>query len=447
MRLGLNLLQMPMVRLKEYVEQQIEENPLLEAEGIEPSREDAPEIEDFEGDEEFEANPDLEAEERRNYKESLISKTPALQEHLLKQLHLLVDFEKDLETGEAIVGNINDDGYLECSIEEIAESVQATPDEAGKVLSLVQTFDPLGVGARDLRECLLLQINPVRSPLHPSLNNLASNGVKPHAEERSLAGQIIDKYLPYLEKKRFNYIAKELGASVEMVKEAMKKIAALEPKPGRLFNSERALRLIPDVILRKEEDSYKVIFNDDELPRITLNEKYKKMIRQKGAPEDAKEYLKERLRAAQSLIEAIAKRKETIRRVTEEIACIQKDFLDNGSGGLKSMTLDEIAKRIGKHKSTVSRAIANKYLQTPYGIVELRSFLNYGIKQENKEALSSKAVKARIKALIENEDKEKPLSDQAIVNLLKGDGLSLSRRVIVKYRKQLKILSSKSRRG
>ena len=270
--------------------------------------------------------------------------------------------------------------------------------------------------------------------------------IKAKGEENSLAGQIINRYLPYLEKKRFEFIAKKLKVSVERIKEAIKEIANLEPKPGRSFNTERAVRLMPDAILKRNNDTYEVMLNDWELPSLNLNPKYKRMLKQKDVTEDTKEYLKERLKAAKFLINAIDKRKETIQRVTEAIVYIQKDFLDNGMQNLKPMTLSQIANLVDKHKSTVSRTVSNKYLQTPNGIFELRHFLNSGLKQENGEFYSSKAIKSKIKELIEKENKENPLTDQQVTNHFKQEGISISRRTIAKYRHQLKVLSSQSRK-
>ena len=418
MRLSINLLQMPLVKLKEFVAKQVEENPLLEIEKLEAPTNEAESDLNYNSDED---------EEKQNYRESLITNPVSLQEHLSKQLHLLANIEDERKIGEFIIENVNDDGYLKISIEEMAKVSQAAPSQIQKVLSLIQTFDPIGVGARDLRECLLLQI-------------------KAKGEQNSLAGQIIDKYLPYLEKKRFEFIAKKLRVPVERIKEAIKEIANLEPKPGRSFNTEKAVRLIPDCLLKRNNDKYEVMLNDWELPSLNLNPKYKRMLRQEDIAEDTKEYLKERLGAAKFLINAINNRKETIKKVAEAIVYIQKDFLDNGMQNLKPMTLSQIAHLVDKHKSTVSRTVNNKYLQTPDGIFELRHFLSSGVKQENGEFYSSKAIKSKIKELIENETKENPLTDQEVVNLLKTEGISISRRTIAKYRHQLKVLSSQSRK-
>lgn len=408
-KLSIDVLQLPLLKLKEFINSKVEENPLLDIENERlPSK--PKEVLVFEKD--------------LNYNVS--ANPPTLQEHLLGQLRLITNSSNEREIGEFIIGNINDDGYLTASINDIAGFLERTPSEAGKVLSLIQTFDPIGAGAGDLRECLLLQL-------------------KAKGEEGSLAGQIVDKYLPYLEKKRFNYIAGKLKISIDKVKEAVKEIARLEPKPGRSFSAERTARLIPDAILRKDKGQYEVVFNNWELPSLTFNNKYRQLIKEKDTPKDTKEYLRERLKAACSLIEAVKKRKETIQKVIEEIVRAQKDFLDNGMADFKPMTLERIAKETGKHKSTISRTLTNKYLQTPYGIVELRYFLSSGVKQESGEFFSSKAIKARIKDLIESRDKKISLTDQKIVQHFKEAGISISRRTIAKYRTQLKILSSKSR--
>jgi len=433
MRLAINLLQMPLVKLKEFIKEQAEVNPLLDiGNGKESGL-------DFLARDESESpliqeNYNFEDDEKQNYQESLITASPTFQEHLLRQLRLLANSEEERKIGELIIGNLDDNGYLRYPIEEIGESAEIDPSKAEEVLSIIQTFDPVGVGARDLRECLLLQ--------------LKAKGEEKFLPDgrQALAYQIVDKYLSYLGDKKYSYIAKKLKVSVEMVREEMKTITNLEPKPGRSFNTERAVRLIPDAILKKNKQGYEVIFNDWELPQLTINDKYRQMIKQEDTSKEVKEYLRGRLEAVRSLINGIKKRKETIQRIIEEIVSVQKDFLDNEEYNLKPLTLEYIAKRIGKHKSTVSRAVANKYVQLPGGIFELRYFLSSGVKQKNGEFLSSKAIKSKIKDLIENENKKKPLTDQEIFHYLQQEEVCISRRTITKYRTQLKIPSSKSRR-
>jgi len=428
MKLAINLLQMPLVKLKDYVKQQLEENPLLEIENLEQVPEPSPCAQGLgEEEKDFPDNYGGYEKEKQNYKVGQIIKSTTLVEHLLNQLHLLANSDIELKIGEAIINNIDDNGYLKSSLEEITQSTQTELSKVIKVLNLIQTFDPVGVGARDLRECLLLQI-------------------KAKGKDYSVASQIIDKYLPFLEKKRFKFLAKKLKVPVERVKEAIKEIARLEPKPGRLINRELAIRLIPDMILEKNGDELELNLNNWEIPSLNLNPKYKGMLKQKNIAEDTKVYLKGRLKAARALINAINKRKETLLDVTEAIVYIQRDFLNNGMLNLKPMTLSQIANMVGIHKSTVSRAVNNKYLQTPDGIFELRQFLNSAVLQENGVLLSSRAIKSKIKELIKNEDKENPLTDQEVVNLLKQEGISISRRTIAKYRSQLKILPFQSRR-
>ncbi len=432
-KLALKLLQLPLAQLKEYIKEEIEKNPLLEpSEDTTSSNGKLDEIlKKIENRENKESESDIlwteEGEDKKQYRESLISTSLTLQEHLSRQLHLFANSEDERKIGESIIENINDNGYLDCSIEKIAESNRTTKSQVEKVLALIQTFDPIGVGARDLRECLWLQL-------------------RAKEEENSLAGLIVDKYLPFLEKKRYEYIAKKLKRSVKEIKNAIKEIAKFQPRPGCSFSQEITQRLIPDAILKKNKDGYEVIPNDWELPRFSLNAKYKEMLKKNDTPTEVKEYLQERLKAGRSLIDAVNKRKETIQKIIEEIVYAQKDFLDNGATHFKPLTLSQIADRIGKHKSTVSRAISNKYVHTPYGIFKLRDFINSGVKQENGELFSSKTIKAKIKALIESEKKKKPLSDLEISSCLKQQGIFVSRRTITKYRYQLKILPSKSRR-
>ncbi|MFH1856788.1 MAG: RNA polymerase factor sigma-54 [Candidatus Omnitrophota bacterium] len=434
MKLSTKLLQLPFIKLQEFIQQQLEENPLLLSDNAASLPEQFKSLNVYSAGESYkEKNYASGEQEKRDFKKSLLTKPLTLNEHLLRQLHLFTTSDLDCKIGELIIGNINDNGYLTCLLEDIAKSADTDISHAEKLLSLIQTFDPAGVGAKDLRECLLLQLKArVGGKFLP-------------AGRQALAGRIIDKFLPFLEKKRYKYVASKLKVSVEDVKQALKEITALEPKPGRSFNTETAMHLIPDAQIIKNRQDYEVLFNS-ELPDISLNIKYKQMLIQKNTPQDVKQYLTERLQAAKFLIDAIAQRKETLQKVIEDIVYIQKDFLDNGPDKFKPMTLEQIAKRIGKHKSTVSRAINNKYIQTPWGILELRYFLNSGIKQKDGESFSSKAIKSKIKELIEGEDKKNPLMDQQIAVLLKQEKISIAPRTTTKYRNQLKIPSSKVRR-
>ena len=257
-RLSISILQLPLAKLRDFIKEEIEKNPLLDIENSSlPLR----------------PGYNSDSKEKQDYMETLITTPITLQEHLIRQLRILADSDYERGLGELVIGNIDDDGYFRCTVEEVAKSAKAALSNVKKVLFLIQSFDPAGVGARDLRECLLLQI-------------------KAKGQESSLAGQIIDKYLILLERKGYGYIAKKLSVSAEEVKEAIRDIARLEPKPGRSFSAERPIQLIPDVILKENKQGYEIISNDWELPRLILNAKYKKMIRQKDTPKDVKEYLR-----------------------------------------------------------------------------------------------------------------------------------------------------------
>lgn len=416
-KLNIKLLQLPLFRLAELIKQQAEENPLLELEESLP-------------DESFKSN---QVEGKQQYKETLITKPTTLFEHLSIQLPLVTQSGQQQKIGESIIGNLDDNGYLRISLTEIAQKLKTSKSKVEKMLALVQTLDPSGIGARNLRECLLIQLYRTKK------------------SKNSLCYQIVDKYLYLLEKKRFNFIAKKLSSSdkkvsVEKVKQTVGEIAKLEPKPGRSLAPEKRMALIPDVLLKKNRDKFEIVFNDWELPRIKLNRKYRKMLEQKDTPCEARQFLKEKLTAAKKLIEATKKRKQTILDVTETIIQIQNDFFKFGKSYFKPMNLSSVAKIINKHKSTVSRTVTEKYLQTPSGIFELRSFLNSAITQKNGKFLSSKMIKEKIKIMVGKENKQKPLTDQQIHKLLKTEKMEVSRRAIAKYRSQLKILPSQSRK-
>lgn len=413
MRLALDLLPMPIIELKEYLKEEIEKNPLLEGQDYDPigSRQ----MSDT-------------AQDTAQYGSDIRSAEPTLQDHLLRQLRSSTAEKNGLEIGEFIIGNIDDDGYFTDEVDETAKYLKVPESKIEEALKLIQTFDPIGAGSRDLRECLMLQL-------------------KSGGRGDSYAYKIVDSYMGHLEKKRFYYIAKRLGIGIEKVREAVNEITRLEPKPGRSFNAERPVQVIPDLLLMKDKGRYRITLNDQGLPRIRLNEKYIQMMKKGSTPGDVKQYLRERMGRAKALISALEKRENTIREAAEAIVDIQKDFLDKGEIDFKPMTLSRIASRIGKHKSTVSRVLANKYIETPRGVFALRSFLNSGVRQENGLMQSSKTIKSKILNLIKEENKKACLSDREIKELLKAKyQISIARRTIAKYRKCLKIPSSSSRR-
>lgn len=430
MGLELQILEMPINKLKELVDQELEENPLLEIADdvlIEKTKnvDEYIEFEDSVQDSSFSSNEDY--HNKQDYIKSLISYPETLQDHLLHQLHSFDLPSDEYNIGESIIGSINDDGFLRYSIEEIAGSINADVKKVEEALSLIQTFDPAGAGSRDLRECLLIQL-------------------KAKGKEDALSYKIIDKYLDILKKKDFNKIAKELVTSIENVRDAFIEISSLEPKPGRSFCDEKAGIIIPDASLKEKEDGYEIIMNTRALPKIDINENYKQILKDKDASGDVIGYLREGMAEAKFFINAIKRRRETIKDIIEAIVIIQKDFFDKGAEALKPMTLEDIADKIGKNKSTVSRAIHDKYLDTPCGLIELKYFFNSSIKQTEDTNTTKEAVKLKITELIENEDKSKPLSDLEIADCLKKEQIIISRRAVTKYRRQLNILPSNLRK-
>jgi len=448
-KLAIHILQLPLMELGMFFKQQIVENPLLEEieecdEEKDPERDEAIEFEkrvdnllrlddgrtDFSG--------KLRNEDQENfYKENIPSKNSSLHEHLTMQLNIF--FQSDLQKtiGEAIISNIDKNGYLRISLEEIAQELKANLEDAKKTLFLIQSFSPLGVGAGSLSECLFLQL-------------------KRKGKEHSLAGKIIKTYLADLEKRRFKKIAKKLSAkggsasgekvSIDEVKKAFSEISRLEPKPGRSFGEECLRYKIPDILLVNSGDEYKIEFNSDTIPRFRINFCYKRLLKDRDIPSETKEYLKEKLKQALWLLKSISRRQDTMKKVAEYIIEIQKDFLDDGPSFIKPLTLKEVAQSVGVSESTVSRIVANKYIDTPYGIYELRCFFNGEIRQNNGKRLSVESVKARVKELIDNENHQKPLSDEAITKTLHPEGINIARRTVTKYRKLLRIFPSNIRK-
>lgn len=427
MRQSIHILQLPLLELKTYLEEQVEENPLLEYEqatdeeinkliklNSEVSRDSADYFNNT-------GAASDETQEKQNYLETLIVKAPTLQEYLLKQLGLQPINELDYKIGELIIGNIDENGYFQGSVDEVAQTLKVTPQEAENVLSLIQTFEPQGVGARNLKECLLLQL-------------------KFQGKENSLAYQLVESYLTDLAKNKTELIAKSLRVPLESVRNALKEISQLEPKPGRSFGQTEARRIVPDIIVEEIEGNYEIMINNRQLPSLRVSSQYKELLGSKDTPQDTRAYLKEKLNSALWLFKAISQRQETVRRVAECIVQAQREFFEFGCGYLKPLTMKQVAQMIGRDASTVSRAVNNKYMQTPYGVFELSYFFSNSFKTRQEEALSQDALKLRIATLIEEENPRHPLSDDKIVSLLGAQGISVARRTVAKYRKKLKIL-------
>jgi RNA polymerase sigma-54 factor len=356
--------------------------------------------------------------------ESTLTRGTSLFDHLEWQLKLSHFTMEEDGIAMLIIGNLTPDGYLEEPLSDLAEEASVGLSLAESVLTRVQEFDPVGVAARSLEECLMIQARHVG------------------ADDDVVVG-IIRKHLANLEKKNYQAIAKDLGQPVEEIYEAAKVVKGFDPKPGRQYTSEEPTYITPDVYVHKIGDKYFVVANDDGLPKLKISDFYRTALA--GGPK-AREYIQEKLRSAQWLIRSIQQRQRTIGRVTESILKFQREFFDKGTAHLKPLILRDVAEDIGMHESTVSRVTTNKYVHTPQGIYELKYFFNSGISRTDGDDLASEAVKLKIKQIIGSESPKSPHSDQRIVELLKDQNIEIARRTVAKYREQLRILSSSKRR-
>jgi RNA polymerase sigma-54 factor len=337
--------------------------------------------------------------------------------------------EHEQAIGEKIIGEINDDGYLESSIDEITQEAKVDKEIVGSVIKKIQQFDPPGICCRDLKECLLLQVDIF-------------------GKEKVLLAEIIEKHLDDLQTKNYQAIAKELKLSIEDILQAVKVISALEPKPGRPFAGEEPQYITPDIFIQKVGDDYVILLNEDGLPKLRISPYYRSTLvgTSKGEESPARAYIEDKIRSAIWLIRSIHQRQRTIYRVTKSIVKFQRDFLDKGIAYLKPLILRDVAEDIGMHESTISRVTTNKYVYTPQGMFELKFFFNSSINQLEGDGIASQAVKSKIKHLITHEDHRKPLSDQQIVELLKKENVNIARRTVAKYRDMLNILPSSKRK-
>ena len=366
--------------------------------------------------------------ERQNAPEDRLPRTESLAEHLTWQLRFRSLTETEEHLASLIVGNLDVDGYLEASVEELAESVDTRPEEVERVLGIVQSCDPIGVGARDLQECLLLQLHEGEA-IDESL--------------RCLTTTIIQQHLQSLEGRRYDRLAKALNVPMEEIQRAIKLITALEPKPGRNYGDGHIRYVISDVSVHKSGDEYRVTLNEEGLPRLKVSNTYRHLLTQDG---EAKEYVQDKLRAAAWLIKSIHQRQRTLLMVAESLVKFQQDFLNHGVSHMRPLVLRDVADDIGAHESTVSRAIAGKYIATPRGVYPLKKFFTTGLKRHYGQDVSAESVKAQIRTLIDREDPYKPLSDEEIAKTLSRSHIKIARRTVAKYREGLNILSSAKRK-
>jgi RNA polymerase sigma-54 factor len=364
--------------------------------------------------------------------ENTLSTAASLSDHLLWQLSLQTDDDKLKEIASAIIGNLDDDGYLVASVEEIAAMGEWPVADVERALQHVQTFDPIGVAARDLQECLWLQIR-----------HLGFEGTPTE--------KIVTEHLRLLQNHQVPEIARKLGISLEDLKEHVEIIRNLDPKPGSRYNPSQSQYVIPDVYVVKVEDQYVAALNEEGLPQLRISPVYRRLLDKTGAAggeqnDETRAYVKDKFRSALWLIKSVDQRQKTIHKVATSIINFQREFLDQGIEYLRPLVLRDVANDIGMHESTVSRVVNNKYMHTPQGVFELKYFFHSGISSSYGESVSSVTIKQRIRKIIENEDPRKPLSDSKIVSILQKEGLMLARRTIAKYREELKIPTSNQRK-
>ncbi len=401
--------------------------------GDEPAATDAEKVADLDWENYIDAFPQTTIREARDDDdrpslEATLTRRPTLIEHLTWQLQLLsFPFDEDVVT-RFIVGNIDERGYLEASLDEIARQSGMSMELVERALARVHQLDPAGVAARDLKECLTIQARTL-------------------AIEDPVVLRILDECLDRLIKRDFRGVARELGVSVERVSEAAETIGKLEPRPGRAFGGDEPIYIIPDIYVYKVGDDLHIVLNDDGLPRLRINSLYRDVLaRGKEVPQDTRTYVHEKVRSALWLIKSIHQRQRTIYKVMLSLTKYQRDFFEKGITHLRPLNLRDVADDIEMHESTVSRVTTNKYVHCPQGVFELKYFFNSSISRVVGEAVASSTVKDRIGHLIRNEDPRRPLSDQRIAEMLRVANIDIARRTVTKYRESLNILSSTKRR-
>jgi len=362
--------------------------------------------------------------------ESTLAKTPNLADHLTWQLDMSPADERTKEIGRAIIGNLNADGYLRASLDELKDMGEFASDEVRRGVELVQSFDPAGVASRDLVECLSIQLKRL-------------------GEEGTAAETIVRHHMDKLQNRRFKELSEILGLDMEDLMAEVEIIRGLDPRPGQKYNVESSRYVVPDVYVVKIDDEYQIVLNEEGLPRLRISPVYRRMVERGSATEgEAKDYVRNKLRSAFRLIKSIEERQRTIYKVAVSIVKHQREFLDYGIERLRPLVLKDVADDIGMHESTVSRVVNNKYMHTHRGLYEMRFFFHSGIASiHGGDNVSSLTVKERIRKIIQAEDERQPLSDAAIVKVLVGEGLQIARRTVAKYREELKIPSSSSRRS
>ncbi len=451
---SLLILQTPLLELRNLVQQEMETNPVLEelpedSGANERNEAEASADENFRDEFEKLASLDEEwrdymaqsassafdgrrgskdANEKRQFLFDSIPVQETLQQNLIAQLNQTVLSADDRKTAELIIGNIDDDGFLQSTTEEMALNSGIPQDEFERVLGLIQTFYPAGVGARDLRECLLIQLRRL-------------------GKEHSLECRIVAEHMDDLGRHRLPEIARRMAISVEDVQKAADNIARLNPRPGQVFAAAPQNYVLPDVIVEKVDGEYQISFNNEQIPHLRISNLYKDIIASGDSQSsDAKDYIRDKIRSGKFLIRSIHQRQQTIINIAQQIVSRQRDFIEHGPSHLKPMTMAEVAEAVGVHETTVSRAVSGKYMATPQGVFEMKYFFTGGYQTATGESLSNTSVKQAILDLVKHESGSAPLSDHEIVEILSERGIPIARRTVAKYRSDLNILPSHMRR-
>jgi len=442
---SLQILQAPTLELRNIVQQELQTNPVLEEEAgayelEQPSGDDSEFQEEFERlarlDEEWRdymaqnvsySSRTQEDEERRQFFFDSLATQETLQQHLLEQLNMAEVTPAQRNAAELIIGSIDDLGFLPISLQDISATSQIPVADLEPTLELIQTFHPVGVGAHDLRECLLIQLRRL-------------------GKEDSLEYRIVDGYLEDLGRKKFPEIARRLGVTVDEVQRAANFISTLDPRPGQIFAPDPNNYVLPDVTVEKVGDDYAVTLNGDQIPHLRISKTYKDLMSQGRNAMEVRDYIRDKIRSGKFLIKSIHQRQQTILNIATEIVKRQREFLDHGTAFLKPMTMVQIAEVVGVHETTVSRAISGKYMATPQGVLEMKYFFTPGYETADGVALSNTSVKEAIADLVRHEEVRNPLSDKEIVEILSERGIPIARRTVAKYRAELNILPSNLRK-
>jgi RNA polymerase sigma-54 factor len=451
MQQALQILQYNAQELDMHIQNELESNPVLELaapedtadvlppEAPETNGHDAKDFNDSEAFEDFvspweerikegrDLSINRELLDRRDHYENSITKAQSLSSHLLTQLRMAYADDRHYAIGERIVGDIDDRGYFTGSLEEIAVELEVPLEEIERVLYRIQRFEPAGVGARDVVECLLLQINA------------------DYPDDARLR-ELVQSHFEALQHRQIPKIAKAMNIAPEEVEELRRKLATLDPWPGLEYESEPTQYIAPDLVVEKTDGEWTVSLTSDGGPKLRINDTYKSLVKGKTIERDDKSFLREKFESAKWLIRNIEQRRQTILKVGTAIMEFQKDFLSKGPDAIRPLTLQEVADVVGVHEATVSRTTRGKYIQTPQGLFELKYFFSPGLKSANGEDQSAKSVQLHVKKIVNAEDKRKPLSDQKIADILKKEGLTIARRTVTKYREALNIPATNLRK-